>query len=102
MAAPTKCPLELRERAVAMYRSADPKPVMRQMARDLGVHPEALRNWIRQDEADCGERGDRLTTAEKDELVALRKEVRDLRRANEVLRTASAFFAAQLDPTRPR
>ena len=102
MAAPTKYPLELRERAVAMYRSADPKPVMRQMARDLGVHPEALRNWIRQDEADRGERGDRLTTAEKEELVRLRKEVRDLRRANEVLRTASAFFAAQLDPTRPR
>jgi transposase-like protein len=85
-----------------MYRSADPKPVMRQMARDLGVHPEALRNWIRQDQADRGERGDRLTTAEREELVALRKEVRDLRRANEVLRTASAFFAAQLDPTRPR
>ena len=102
MSAPRKYPLELRERAVAMYRSADPKPVMRQMARDLGVHPEALRNWIRQDQADRGERGDRLTTAEREELVALRKEVRDLRRANEVLRTASAFFAAQLDPTRPR
>ncbi|MGW2376333.1 MULTISPECIES: transposase [Kitasatospora] len=39
-----------------MYRSADPKPVIRQMARDLGVHHEALRNWIRQDEADRGER----------------------------------------------
>ncbi|PYC64861.1 hypothetical protein C7C46_32700 [Streptomyces tateyamensis] len=102
MAAPMKYPLELRERAVAMYRSADPKPVIRQLARDLGVHHEALRNWIRQDEADRGERGDQLTSAEKEELVALRKEVRDLRRANEVLRTASAFFAAQLDPTRPR
>jgi transposase-like protein len=102
MSAPRKYPLELRERAVAMYRSAEPKPVMRHMARDLGVHPEALRNWIRQDQADRGERDDRLTTGEREELVALRKEVRDLRRANEVLRTASAFFAAQLDPTRPR
>ena len=102
MSAPRKYPLELRERAVAMYCSADPKPVIRQMARDLGVHPEALRNWIRQAEADRGERADRLTSAEQEELVALRKEVRELRRANEVLRTASAFFAAQLDPTRPR
>ncbi|GAA3287426.1 transposase [Streptomyces filipinensis] len=102
MSAPMKYPLELRERAVAMYRAADPKPVIRHMAKDLGVHHEALRNWIRQDEADRSERGDRLTSGEKDELAALRKEVRDLRRANEVLRTASAFFAAQLDPTRPR
>ncbi|MFJ9775754.1 transposase [Kitasatospora sp. NPDC101157] len=43
-----------------MYRTADPKPVIRRMAEDLGVHPEALRNWIRQAEADAGERDDRL------------------------------------------
>ncbi|WSY97420.1 hypothetical protein OH809_42680 [Streptomyces sp. NBC_00873] len=48
-------------------------------------------------------RGDGLlSTEEKAELAQLRREVRELRRANEVLRTASAFFAAQLDPTRPR
>ncbi|MFJ9846851.1 transposase, partial [Kitasatospora sp. NPDC101155] len=46
---------------VAVYRTADPKPVICKMARDLGVHHEALRNWIRQDEADRGERDDRLT-----------------------------------------
>ncbi|MFJ9777653.1 transposase [Kitasatospora sp. NPDC101157] len=102
MAAPKKYPLELRERAVRMYRTADPKPVIRRMAEDLGVHPEALRNWIRQAEADAGERDDRLTTAEREELVALRRENAQLKRANEVLRTASAFFAAQLDPTRTR
>ncbi|MEU4303783.1 transposase [Kitasatospora aureofaciens] len=74
MAAQMKYPPELRRRAMEMYRAADPKPVIRQMARDLGVHHEALRNWIRQDEADRGERDDRLTTAEKEELAALRKE----------------------------
>ena len=102
MSAARKYPLELRERAVRMYRSAEPKPVIRRMAEDLGVHPEALRGWLRQAEADAGERDDRLTTSEREELVALRKENMQLKRANEVLRTASAFFAAQLDPTRTR
>lgn len=102
MPAPRKYPLELRERAVLLYRTAEPKPVIRRMAEELGVHHEALRNWIRQAEADAGERNDMLTTEEKDELAQLRREVRELRRANEVLRTASAFFAAQLYPTRPR
>jgi transposase len=102
MAAPRKYPLELRERAVRMYRTSDPKPVIRRMAEELGVHPEALRNWIRQAEADAGERDDVLTTSEREELAALRRENAQLKRANEVLRTASAFFAAQLDPTRTR
>lgn len=102
MPAPRKYPLELRERAVRMYWASEPKPVIRHMAEELGVHHEALRGWIRQAEADAGERGDLLTTEEKQELARLRREVRELRRANEVLRTASAFFAAQLDPTRPR
>jgi transposase len=102
MAAPRKYPLELRERAVRMYRTADPKPQIKRLAADLGVHPEALRGWIRQAEADAGERDDRPTSAEREELAALRKENAQLKRANEILRTASAFFAAQLDPTRPR
>ncbi|MFG2526141.1 transposase [Streptomyces sp. NPDC048527] len=97
-----KYSLELRERAVRMYRTSDPKPQIKRLAGDLGVHPEALRGWIRQAEADAGERDDRLTTDERAELVMLRKENVQLKRANEVLRTASAFFAAQLDPTRPR
>src|SRR6266699_4489964 len=91
-----------RQRAVAMYRAAEPKPVIRQMARQLGVHPEALRNWIRQDQADAGERPAMLTTAEREELVALRREVAELRRANEILKVASAFFAQELDPIRRR
>lgn len=100
MPAPRKYPLELRERAVRMYRASEPKPVIRRMAEELGVHHEALRGWIRQAEADAGERGDLLTTEEKEELVRLRREVRELRRANEVLRTASAFFAQELCATR--
>jgi transposase-like protein len=102
MPAPRKYPLELRERAVRMYRSSEPKPVIRRMADKLGVHHEALRNWIRQAEADAGERDDLLTSDERAELAALRKENTQLKRSNEILRTASALFAAQLDPTRPR
>ncbi|MDT0477968.1 transposase [Streptomyces sp. DSM 41014] len=102
MAAPRKYSLELRERAVRMYRASAPKPQIKRLAAEIGVHPEALRGWIRQAERDAGERNDGLTTDERAELVALRKENVQLKRANEVLRTASAFFAAQLDPTRPR
>jgi transposase len=92
----------LRSRAVRLYRESDPKPVIRRLAEQLGVHHEALRNWIRQDEADRGERGDRPTTTESEELRRLRRENAELKRANEILKTASAFFAAELDPTRRR
>ncbi|MFF0969265.1 transposase [Streptomyces sp. NPDC003703] len=94
MAAPRKYSLELRERAVRMYRTADLKPQIKRLAVDLGVHPEALRGWIRQAEAHAGECDDRLTSDKRAELAALRKENAQLKRANEVLRTASAFFAA--------
>jgi transposase len=111
MAAQRKYPPELQERAVAMYRAAEPKPVVRQMARQLGVHPEALRNWIRKDEADRGSRAGRggvrsavvdvpeLPAEVEAELAGLRTEVMELRRANEILRAASAYFAVQLDQT---
>ncbi|MFF6947036.1 transposase, partial [Streptomyces lavendulae] len=76
---------------------------MKAVAQKLGIGTtETLRKWVRRDQVDAGERGDMLTTAERGELAALRKENAQLKRANEVLRTASAFFAAQLDPTRPR
>jgi len=102
VAAPKKYPDELRARAVRLYRESDPKPVIRQLARQLGVHHEALRNWIRQDEADVGERHDRPTTDMAEENKRLRQEVAELRRANEILKAASAYFAAELDPTRRR
>ena len=111
MVAQRKYPPELRARAVAMYRAADPKPVLRQMARQLGVHPEALRGWIRIDE---GYRRPReraagrvaaavgvpeLPAEVEAELAGLRKEVMELRRANEILRAASAYFATWADQT---
>ncbi|MGW0087145.1 transposase [Streptomyces sp. NPDC003393] len=73
MPAPRKYPLELLERAVRMYRTSEPKPVIRRMAEELGGHHEAPRNWIRQAEADAGGQGDILTTAEREKLAALRR-----------------------------
>jgi transposase len=72
------------------------------VAHDLGVHPDSLRTWMQQDEADNGTRNDRLTSAEREELSALRREVRDLRRSNEILKAASVFFARELDQPRPK
>ena len=80
MAAPKKYPDELRERAVYPYRRSDPKPVIRRLAEQLNVHHETLRNWIRQDEADGGERADRPTTDVMEENQRLRREVAELRR----------------------
>lgn len=89
MAAPRKYPQELRDRALRLARESD-RPLA-QIARDLGVHKEALRTWVRQDEADSGERDDRLSTVEREELARLRQEVKELRRANEILREASVY-----------
>ena len=69
------------------------------VARDLGVHKEALRLWVRQAEADAGTRNDRLTSEERERLKALEREVRELRKANEILRAASVYFAKELDGT---
>jgi transposase-like protein len=102
VSAPKKYPDELRQRAVRLYRESDPKPVIRRLAEQLGVHHEALRNWIRQDQADVGERADRPTTDMLEENRRLRQENLELRRANEILKAASAYFASELDPTRRR
>lgn len=97
-----KYPVELRERAVRLYRESNPKPVIAQLARQLNVHPEALRTWLRQDEADRGERQDRPTTEMMEENRRLRAEVKQLRAVNDVLKAASAYFASEIDPTRRR
>ncbi len=102
MPAPRKYPDELRARAVRLYRESNPKPVIRRLAEQLGVHHEALRNWIRQDEADRGERGDRPSAELVEENRRLREEVLELRRANAILKAASVYFAQELDPTRRR
>ena len=100
MAAPRKYSDELRERAVRLvFESGRP---IAHVARDLGIHKEALRHWVRQAEADTGRRRDLLTTDERDELKRLRREVAELRRANAILKDASVYFAQELDPTRRR
>jgi transposase len=100
MARRSKYSPEFRERSVRVARESE-RPIT-QVAADLGIHPETLRLWVRQAEADDGTRADRLTTAEREELAALRREIRDLRRSNEILKAASVFFAKELDQPRPR
>jgi transposase len=73
--------------------------VIKRLAEQLNVHPEALRNWIRQAEADAGERTDRPTSDMLEENRRLLKENAELRRANEILKAASAYFAAELCAT---
>jgi len=71
------------------------------VAAQLGVHREALRTWIRQAEIDGGHRPG-TTTEDKQRIAELEREVRELRRANEILKAASAYFARELDPRLPR
>jgi transposase len=100
MAPPRKYPQELRDRAVRLALDSD-RPLA-QIARDLGVHKEALRTWVRQAQADSQQRPEQLTSAERDELRRLRKENNELKRANEILKAASAYFAAELGQPRTR
>jgi transposase len=72
------------------------------IANDLGMHPETLRKRVRQAEADQGLRPDLPTSEEREEIKQLRKEVFELRRANEILKAASVFFATELDADRPK
>ena len=102
MAAPRKYSEELKERATRMAVEARRDPVSRagaisRIGKQLGIHPEALRNWVRQAEVDTGVR-EGVSIDDKAKIVALEREVRELRRANTILRQASAYFAqAELD-----
>lgn len=69
---------------------------IKRVAGQLGCGVESLRGWVKQDEIDRGERPG-VTTAEQAQIKELRQEVRELRRANEILKKASAFFAVELD-----
>ena len=66
---------------------------LRRVGEQLGINPETLRGWVSQAEIDEGHRPG-VTTVEGQRIAELEREVKDLRRANEILRTASAFFAA--------
>ena len=106
MPAPRKYPDELRERAVKMVleiRARDGKGQgeIARVGRQLGVHPEALRGWVKQAEIDGGLRPG-TATEDARRIAELEREVRELRRANEILKAASAYFARELDPKLPR
>ena len=102
MARPSKYSPELRERAVRMVFEHSPEhssqwATIRSVGEKLGCSTEALRRWVRQGERDAGQRPG-LTTDERQRLKQLEREVFELRRANEILKKASAYFAqAELD-----
>ena len=102
MARPRKYSPEVRERAVRLVREHGPEhpsqwAAITSIAAKFGCTAETLRNWVRQAERDSGQRGG-LTTDERQRLKDLERDNRELRRANEILRKASAYFAqAELD-----
>ena len=91
---------ELIERGVRLALESG-RPVAH-VARDIGLPVEALRKRVRQAEADGGLRPDLPTSEEREEIRALKRENFELRRANEILKAASVFFAIELDADRPR
>ena len=100
MARPKKYPDELVQRGVRLALESG-RPIA-QIAHDLGMHPETLRKRVRQHEADSGARAGLPTTEEREEIRRLRRENFELRRANEILKSASVFFATELDADRTK
>lgn len=101
MPAPRKYPDELRERATRMVVEARRNPATRpgaiaRIGDQLGVNRETLRNGVSQAEVDAGDRPG-TTTDQAQRLAELEREVRELRRANAIVKSASAFLAAELD-----
>ncbi|EST19395.1 transposase [Streptomycetaceae bacterium MP113-05] len=101
MAAPRKYPDELRERAIRLAVEARKDPAgragaIRRIADQLDIHPEALRTWVKRAETDEGLRPG-TASSEAARIAELEREVKELRRANSILKSASAFFAAELD-----
>ena len=97
---------EFRERAVALVLEHQSEyesqwEAIRSIAAKVNVSTEGLRRWVRQAEVDAGARAG-TTSEESDEVKRLRRENAELRRANEILKAASAFFARELDPRPPR
>lgn len=102
MGRPTKFSPEVKERAVRLVREHQREygsqyEAIRSVAEKIGCHPESLRGWVRRREVDAGVRPG-VTTQEQSRVAALEREVKELRRANEILKKAAAFFAqAELD-----
>jgi transposase len=97
---PKKYPDELIQRAVRVVLESG-RPIAH-VAADLGLPAETLRRHVRRTEADQGLRPDLPTSAERDEIRQLRRENFELRRANEILKSASVFFAKELDEDRTK
>jgi len=92
---------ETKERAVRLVlalraETGEKHGSVKRVAEQLDVGVESLRSWVKQTEIDSGVRPG-TTTVESEEVKALRQENKELRRANGILKTASAFFAAELD-----
>lgn len=109
MAAHKRYPDELRERAVRLVLDKvegddqqSMKGACREVAHALGIAFDTLRGWVRRAQIDSGELPGVPTTDQRRRISELEKEVRELRRANAILKTASAFFAAELDRPQPR
>lgn len=99
--APRKYPEELRERAIRLAVDARRDPsaragAVRRVGEQLGINVETLRGWVKQAEIDAGDRPG-ADTSMAQRLAELEAENRELRRSNAILRSASAFFAAELD-----
>jgi transposase len=99
---PIKYPLEVRERATRMaldrlpdYQS--PWAACRDLGEKLNVGPETLRKWVRQAQVDAGAKPG-PSSAELEEIRRLKKENRELRETNAILKSAASFFARELDP----
>lgn len=106
MARPRKYSPEVRERAIRMVREHGPEhpsqwAAITSIAGKFGCTAETLRNWVRQAERDSGQRGG-LTTDERQRFKELERENRELKRANEILQTASAYFAKAALDRRPK
>ncbi len=98
---PGKYPKQVRERAVQMVFDHEDQydsqwAAIVSIAEKFGMTSETLRRWVRQAETDAGRR-EGLTTDDKQRLAELERENRELRRANEILKAAAAFFGAELD-----
>lgn len=91
---PRPHPPEFRRRAIELARLNE-KPVA-QIATDLGISDSCLRGWMKQADIDEGRRADGLSTAEREELVRLRRELKVAKLENEILKRAAAYFAAEI------
>ncbi len=107
MATPRKYPDELKERSVRLVLEAREQDeglslnaAVQRIALRVGAHPDTLRGWVRRADIDGGRRPG-TTTQDAVKIRELEREVRELKRANEILLAASSFFARELDPRLP-